>query len=128
MAERWSIEHKAALPRTLYRGLKLPLCFVVFAKDGRRLLRGFALYREVEEVGELPEAYQRILARAPRSAWLRCVVEAIRKLGGRATLQQLYAEIGGSRPTETAWWREKVRQVAQRYTVRLGNATYGVSA
>jgi SAM-dependent methyltransferase len=128
MAERWSLSHKAALPRTLYRGLKEPLCFVVFTKNGRRLMQGFALYREVAEIGELPSAYQKILARAPRSVWLKCVIEAMHKLGGRATLQQLYAEIGGARPTETAWWREKVRQVVQRHAVRLDSGTYGVAA
>ncbi len=128
MAARWSIAHKAMLPRTLYRGLKEPLAFVVFTKDGLRLLQGFALYREVAEVGDLPADYQRILGRAPRSAWLRCVTEAMRRLGGRASLQQLYAEIGGSRPTETVWWREKVRQIVQRHFPRLDAGVYGVAA
>jgi len=126
MADRWSIAHRAALPRTLYRGLKEPLCFVVFTKDGRRLLQGFCLYREVASVGELPDEYRRVLDRAPRSAWLRCVTEAMRRLGGRATLQQLYAEIGGSKPTETAWWREKVRQVVQRHFTRVDAGLYCV--
>jgi site-specific DNA-methyltransferase (adenine-specific) len=128
MANRWSIAHRAHLPRTLYRGLSKPLVFVVFTKDGRRLLQGFALYREIAEVNELPAAYQRILQRAPKSAWVKCVVEALHRLGGRGTLQQIYAEISGARPTQTAWWREKVRQVVQRHAVRLDEATYGVAA
>ena len=128
MAERWSIESKAMLPRTLYRGLKEPLAFVVFTKDGRRLLQGFALYQEAAAVAALAEAYRVVLARAPRSAWVRCVADAVRKLGGAATLPQIYAEIGGRRPSQTAWWREKVRQVAQAHLVRLDSGTYGLDA
>ena len=52
----------------------------------------------------------------------------MRRLGGRASLQQLYAEIGGARPTETVWWREKVRQIVQRHFPRLDAGVYGVAA
>ncbi len=128
MAERWSIESKAMLPRTLYRGLKEPLAFMVFTKDGRRLLQGFALYREAAEVAALSEAYRVVLSRAPRSAWVRCVADAVRTMGGTATLPQIYAEIGGRRPSQTTWWREKVRQVAQAHLVRLDSGTYGLAA
>ena len=128
MAEKWSLSHKAMLPRTLYRGLKLPLAFVVFTKDGKRQMQGFALYAEVDGVKAVPEEYQRILNKAPRSAWVRCVAEAMRRLGGSATVAQVYTEIGGNRPSDTAWWREKVRQVLQRHFERTDAGMYRIPA
>lgn len=127
LAARWSIAQDM-IPRTLFRGLSMPLCFARFTRARRPVLQGFVLYGETDAIASLAGAYREVLARAPRSAWVRCVVEAMQRLGGTATLDQLYREIGGRRPSDTAWWREKVRQVAQRHLRRVGAATYGVAA
>lgn len=117
-AERWHIAQDM-LPRNLFPGLSLPLCFARFTK-GRRGLIGFALYHETVAVGRLQKRYRALLAQGERSVWAAVVRAAFDQLGGRATLPSLYEEIGGHRPTSNQFWKEKVRQVVQRIGYRVG--------
>lgn len=49
-------------------------------------------------------------------SWHSVVLNAMEKLGGRATLQELYDEIDGHAKTETNnHWKEKIRQTLQIY-------------
>lgn len=49
-------------------------------------------------------------------SWHTVILNAMEKLGGRATLQQLYAEIDGHYKTRTnKHWKEKIRQVLRTY-------------
>ncbi len=102
------------LPRNVYPGLSKPLLFAVFSKDQRRLLQGFAFYHETVETKQLDPEYAGLLTDAPVRPWKAVVAAAIENLGGKATLDQLYREIEGRRPTATNWWKEKVRQQCQR--------------
>lgn len=50
-------------------------------------------------------------------SWYTVVLNAMQKLGGRATLQQLYHEIKDHAKTKhNKHWQEKVRQTLQRYS------------
>lgn len=126
-ARRWTMAQDM-VPRTLFPGLSMPLCFARFTRNRQPVIQGFMLYAEAAAVAQMPPAYRAVLNRAPRSAWVRCVADALRRLGGTATLDQLYREIGGARPSTTPWWREKVRQVAQQHLRRVAPATYAVAA
>jgi hypothetical protein len=127
-ARSWSIE-QTMIPRDIYHGIRLPLVFALFSKSHRRTLVGFALYSELVAVRHLAEEYQE-LARAGaggRSAWRSVFEGALRSLGGEASLEELYRVVQGRRPTATAFWKEKIRQMAQRHGVRVGRGRYALS-
>lgn len=112
--ERWSIEQEM-VPRNIYHGLSIPLLFAKFIKDGRRALVGFSLYYETVALHKMPKPYREVLNGLTKSVWVTAVTRALANLGSRANLQALYAEIEGKRPSETAWWREKIRQVLRQF-------------
>lgn len=113
-SERWSIGQEM-IPRNIYPGLSLPLVFAVFAKDFRRTLVGFAQYRETADVQMLPQAYREAVSAPGKAVCYQVVSMALERLGGAAPLDAIYAEIEGVRPTQTKFWREKVRQTLRRY-------------
>ncbi len=120
--DRWSLDQRI-LPRTLFPRAIRPLVFLMFTKDRcRKMLGGFALYRESVEINALEAAAKLLLVRgAPQRSCWRAVVEwALRKRGGRARLRELYDLIEPARPTENRWWQEKVRQTLQRHFKSLG--------
>ncbi|MBK1666628.1 SAM-dependent methyltransferase [Rhodovibrio sodomensis] len=123
--EQWSLS-QTALPRTLFPGLSKPLAFVLFSKDRKRQLVGFALYRQARDVEQMPKAYAEALRVARGSIWREAVTRALVALGGEASLEALYQEIGPKRPTGTTWWREKVRQIAQTSFTRVGPGRYAI--
>jgi hypothetical protein len=125
LAARWGIRQEL-IPRNLFGRLSLPLCFAVLTKDRRGPLIGFALYHELAAVTRLQARYRQLLAQGERSAWRAVTLAAFEQLGGQATLAQLYAEIGGCRPTRNQFWREKVRQVVQGVATRVDRATWRV--
>lgn len=122
-AERWSIQSEM-IPRNIYPNLSKPLCFVIFSKDRRRTLIGLALYREAADVERLPDRYRRIFTGNGASIWGAVVEEALIRLGGQATLDDIYGEVEGHRPTSTKFWREKIRQTLQRHFCRSGRGQY----
>jgi SAM-dependent methyltransferase len=124
-ARTWSISQEM-IPRNIYEGLKLPLCFSVFEKtEGRRFLIGFALYREAAAIQDLSREYRAILDHEPRGpVWRSTVLTALSRLGGEADIAAIYREIEGKRPTANPFWREKVRQSLQRYCARVRKGVY----
>lgn len=125
-AERWSLMQEM-IPRNIYPGLSLPLVFAMFSKDRRRTMVGFALYREAADMQGLAKPYRGILAAGAGPVWLLAVEEALRRLGGEADVQTLYAEIEGNRPTRTQFWKEQIRRTLRRYGQRfvaLGGGRY----
>ncbi len=112
-AERWSIMQEM-IPRNIYPGLSRPLVFALLSKDRRRTLVGFALYREATDVLALPKRYREIVS-GQGVVWREVVAAALRGLGGEADISAIYAEIEGKRPTQTKFWREKIRQTLYRY-------------
>lgn len=114
--QHWSIE-STMIPRNIYEGLSLPLVFAMFSKDRRRTLVGFALYREAVDAKAINEPYRSLLVDAPKGLWQSVVTEALKQLGGRASLSAIYRAVEGSRPTTTQFWREKIRQTLQRHSM-----------
>lgn len=128
-AERWSLMQEM-IPRNIYPGLSLPLVFALFSKDRRRTLVGFAFYREAADIQSLANPYRETLAAGSGPVWMQVVEEALRRLGGKANVQSLYAEIEGQRPTRTAFWKEQIRRTLRRYGKRfvaLGDGWYQLS-
>ncbi len=123
---RWSISQEM-LPRGLFPGIRLPLMLATFTKDERPMLTGFLLYPECREIEEMPQVYRRALAEGS-SGWKAVVEEALRRLGGEATVSQVCAEIAPRRPTATIHWRAKVRQQLRANFPRRARATYALAA
>ncbi|HEY3434279.1 MAG TPA: hypothetical protein VGK41_01365 [Solirubrobacterales bacterium] len=125
-AERWHME-QVAMPRNVFPGISVPLCFARFTK-GRRGLIGFALYHEHHAVNTMQRRYRSLLAQGERSVWAAVTRAALEQLGGEASLPDLYREIEGARPTHNRFWREKVRQQVQLIGVRRGPGRWGLAA
>jgi transcriptional regulator GlxA family with amidase domain len=51
-------------------------------------------------------------------------MEALRILGGQASLAEIYAIVQGSRRCLARFWREKVRQTLARYCERVRTGVY----
>lgn len=114
-AERWSLTHEL-LPRNAFHArMQTPLLFALFSKDARRLLVGFALYREADDVTGMEKPYREALQGTSGSAWQTVCRIALERLGGEADLPAIYAELEANRPTRTQFWREKVRQTLRVY-------------
>lgn len=119
MSEHWRLEQHL-LPRNLFGRLPHPLCFAQLTKDRARTLVGFALYGETCAVQRLRKRYKELLASGERSTWAAVTRAALEHLGGQATLDDLYREIEGHRPTSNAFWKPKIRQQVQRMARRVG--------
>lgn len=123
--DHWSVQVEL-LPRTLFPRLSLPLLFVMFTRDGRRNMVGFALYDKACDVDRMNDAVKRILADGQplKSTWRAVVDYALNALGGRAHLREIYRMIEPRRPSATEWWREKVRQILQFHFTPLGDGVW----
>lgn len=125
--ERWSLVQEF-IPRNIYPGLKLPLVFAMFTKDRRRVLVGFALYREAAEVQRLPRRVRELLETATGSAWKAVVQYALEQLGGEAPLDAIYEVVAGCRPTDNTAWQAQVRKVVRQAFRCTGPARYALAA
>jgi hypothetical protein len=128
----WSVS-QTLLPRTLFQRARLPLLFVLFEKGvGPRLLVGFTLYHEADEINGMPNWAKRLLIHGePRRTTWRVVVEsALRRIGGRGTLGEIYHAMRhrSHRATENQWWKDKVRQVLQLHFQRVGPGEWALPA
>lgn len=123
-AERWSLMQEM-IPRNIYPGLSLPLVFALFSKDRHRTMVGFALYREAADVLGMPQPYRATISAGAGPVWKMAVDAALCALGGEADVQDIYREIGGQRPTKTAFWQAKVRQTLRRYSSRFARVSTG---
>lgn len=125
IAEEWGISQEM-IPRNLFPGLSQPLCFARFTR-GRRGLVGFALYHEATAINRLRARYRALLAQGERSVWAAVTSAAMEQLGGEASLDDLYREIEGARPTKNRYWRAKVRQTVQVIGFRTGPGRWKLS-
>lgn len=126
--EHWSLDQRI-LPRTLFPRAIRPLVFLMFTKDRqKRMLGGFALYRESAEISGLARLAKLLLIHGkPRVSCWRAVVEwGLTQLGGRARVQELYQVIEPHRPTVNPWWQEKVRQTLQRHFHAIERGVWGL--
>lgn len=115
-ADQWSVSHEL-LPRNAFHSrMRTPLTFAVFSKDLRKLLIGFALYREAADLQRLAGDYRDALSGTDGLTWKSACERALRRLGGEASLQSIYAEIEHRRPSRTEFWREGIRRTLRTYT------------
>jgi hypothetical protein len=119
LARRWHLQQEM-LPRDVFPRLSKPICFALCTKGPKRGLIGFSLYYEARAVAAMQRRYRSLMAGGQRSAWKAITQAALEKLGGEASLQEIYAEIEGCRPTQNRFWQPKVRQVLQRIGMRTG--------
>jgi hypothetical protein len=126
LAQHWHLRQEM-LPRNIFPRLSMPICFAVLTKGRERGLVGFALYHETAAVSRLQARYRALLAQGERSVWAAVVRAAMESLGGSASLDELYREIRGERPTTNQFWQAKVRQTVQRIGYRIGPAQWAVA-
>ena len=120
-AEQWSLAAEL-IPRNLFYRSRLPLVFAQFTKARIRTIVGFALYEECAAVSNLSAPARLVLINGGRrqSVGRALVIDTLTRLGGRASLTDLYVAIEPRRPTPNGFWREKVRQVVQQCCRRVG--------
>lgn len=125
LSKKWSIAQEL-IPRNIFKNLEKPLLFATFRKDRRTVLSGFFLYSEVEALESLKAEYrERFVGNKSRAnVWGETVYAALKTLGGRAKLSELYAEIENHRPTANPFWREQVRKVAMQMFTRVAPGEY----
>jgi len=124
---RWSIRQEL-IPRNLFERLSFPILFANFMKQRRTVVSGLFLYAETHAIAGLREEVRRLMVGNGSTAncWRDVVELALRALGGRARLKEIYAAVEGNRPSENPWWREKVRQILQKNFLRVGPGEYSV--
>ncbi len=124
---RFSITQEL-LTRNLFENMTKPIMWCNFIKERRTVLSGFFLYTETDALAGLHQDIRaKVLGNnSTAHCWRDAVELALRALGGRATLNQLYSAIENNRPTENKWWREKVRQIAGMHFVRVAAGEYAL--
>lgn len=125
LARKWSISQEL-IPRNIFKGLEKPLLFATFSKDRRTVLSGFFLYAEVAALESLKAEYrERFVGNKSRAnVWAETIYAALKSLGGRAKLSELYAVIENHRPTDNPFWREQIRKVAAQMFTRVEPGVY----
>lgn len=124
--QRWTLSQEM-LPRTLFQNIRLPLMLAKFIKDKNPKLYGLIFYHDSREIEEMPDIYRKALETG-KSGWKAVVEEALKRLGGQGTVEQICAEIAPKRPTTTEHWRAKVRQQLGRHFIRKNYGTYSLAA
>jgi len=125
LSKHWGIQQDM-LPRNLFRRLSIPICFAQFRRGSDRRLIGFALYGEANSVGAMKTRYRQLLRQGQRSVWVAVAQAALERLGGSASLSQIYEEIDGAQPTANRFWQAKIRQVLQRIAVNVGRGHWAL--
>jgi hypothetical protein len=112
--EIFGIRHDC-LPRDLFPRIGVPLSFFVFTRSRIRRLYGFMLFDQALAVGGAPKNIRLALTHGGRQkgVWRVAVEEALRTLGGQATLPQIYGYMQGRLPKTIRFWQESVRRVLQ---------------
>lgn len=124
---KWSMSLDM-VPRDIYPGLSKPLVIGQFIKDGKRIMSNMLFYMEKVEFDDMSARSKEILKdQARRSVWKDLVVDAVKSLGGRAKLKQIYDFVSPKRPTENPFWREQIRKVAQKALTRVGHGEYALA-
>jgi len=113
--DRWSLSIELMPRNAFHARMRTPLLFALFEKNAARRLIGFVLYRECDDLHQMAKPYRELLSRCEGPIWLAVCRMALRRLGGSASLKQIYSELERNRPTRTEWWREKIRQTLRVY-------------
>lgn len=113
--DRWSLSIELMPRNAFHARMRTPLLFALFEKNAARTLIGFVLYRECDDLHRMAKPYRELLSSCEGPIWLAVCRMALRRLGGSASLKQIYQELERNRPTRTEWWREKIRQTLRVY-------------
>lgn len=113
--DRWSLSIELMPRNAFHSRMRTPLLFALFEKNAARRLIGFVLYRECDDLHQMAKPYRELLSSYEGPIWLAVCRMALRRLGGEASLKQIYGELENNRPTRTEWWREKIRQTLRTY-------------
>lgn len=113
--DRWSLSIELMPRNAFHARMRTPLLFALFEKNAARRLIGFVLYRECDDLHQMAKPYRELLSSYEGSIWRAVCLLALRRLGGRASLPEIYDELERNRPTRTEWWREKIRQTLRAY-------------
>lgn len=103
------------LPRDIFPRISVPISFYLFTKSHVRRHFGFVLFNEASEIRDMPKSIKLALRQGERlrSPWLTAVTEALRMLGGRAKLEQIYSVMQGRCPRPIETWKDTIRRVLQ---------------
>jgi hypothetical protein len=123
--ENWSI-YNEMIPKNIFPRIRLPLVFAIFTKDKQRTLVGLSLYLETDDLNRMEKAYREAAKATGGSMWESVCRAALNNLGGKARLQDIYAEVEGKCPSTTNFWREKIRQTLRAYTKSFKPVSTGV--
>lgn len=113
--DRWSLSVELMPRNAFHARMQTPLLFAMFEKNAARTLVGFVLYRECDDLHQMAKPYRELLSSYEGPIWMAVCRMALRRLGGLASLPQIYNELERNRPTRTEWWREKIRQTVRAY-------------
>ncbi len=126
---RWTVSQEM-IPRDIFPGLIKPLIVASFIRENNAQLIGFRLFQETTEFRELPDDSQDMISNTlngARSTWREVIKTVISELGGMADLSDIYKRIEGRRPTENAFWKEKIRQELQRNFRSVSKAKWALN-
>jgi len=127
LGTRWDISQEI-LPRDLFQGeglLSKPIIFASFIRNNSPQLFGFRLFHELVDVKNLREEVREILNKGNGSVWRQALIKVMRDSGGKATLDQIYKNMQGKRPTENPFWKEQVRKlIRQSPFQKVDDSTY----
>jgi len=133
--QTWNIEVEL-IPRDLFPGLSLPLCFSKFHRNPQtRKLIGLFLYQEHQQIKELPKETQNQInnpKKGPESLWKGLLKTSLEKFGGKASISHVLNYLTHEEliPTTNNYPREKIRQTLQRYPnefLPLGNGEWSLN-
>ena len=113
--DRWSLSIELMPRNAFHARMRTPLLFALFEKNAARTLVGFVLYRECDDLHQMAKPYRELLSSYEGPIWLAVCRMALRRLGGAASLKEIYQELERNRPTRTEFWREKIRQTLRTY-------------
>lgn len=125
IVESWSMRADI-IPRQLFPNLRFPLAFVMFTRNARREMIGFAFYPEVCAIDRTGDLAREVMTagRPGKNLWRAVLDEVMDMLGGEAHLSEIYRMIEPRRPTPNAFWKEKIRQVLQKSYYSLGEGRW----
>lgn len=129
LGRKWSIEQEM-LPRDIFPSLIKPLTFGTFIRENQPRLIGFRLFAETAAMREFSSEVRYELTNGStetRSIWKNAITRTLNKLGGKASLKDIYASMRDDRPTQNEFWKEQIRKVLQKSFVKVDSGTYALS-
>lgn len=126
---KWSMQQEM-IPRDIFPNLIKPLTFGTFIRENSPQLIGFRLYAETTQIKEFSTDIRDELTNGSsgtRSIWKNAIANALNKLGGRASLSDIYSSMRNNRPTKNEFWKEQIRKVLQKSFVKVDARTYALS-